>query len=185
MAARRPPIAPLLLLAAALGGAWAFSAPFRAYADLKTAAREGRRDELQALVDFPAFRESVKEEVRHSVERGIAGDGAGNLASRIGGLLAGAVAAPVVDQVVSPDGIAALTEGARPGEQAGAKEAANGGEERWDVRRGYEDLSTFAVRFHDPETGRERVALLLHREGLSWRLRELRLPPPQQGEDEQ
>lgn len=190
MAARRSPIGPILALALVVGGGgWVASSPFRAYADLKTAARAGDEQALAELVDFPAFRESVKEEVRGSVERGISGGADRNLAGRIGGMLAGAVAGPVVDHAVTPGGIASLTQGFRPGEGADGEEAPKAGsaepESRFRVSRGYEDLSTFAVRFRDPQTGRQRVTLVLHREGLRWRLAEMRLGAGAQGEDEQ
>lgn len=188
MAARRSPIGPIVALALVVGGGWAVSSPFRAYADLKTAARAGDEQALAELVDFPAFRESVKEEVRGSVERGISGDRDPNLAGRVAGMLATAMAGPVVDRVVTPGGIASLTLGYRPDERADGKDAPEAGtteqESRFDVSRGYEDLSTFAVRFRDRETGRERVTLVLHRDGLRWRLAEMRLGAGQ-GEDEQ
>lgn len=189
MAARRSPIGPIVALALVVGGGWVASSPFRAYADLESAARAGDRQALEQLVDFPAFRESVKEEVRVSVEHGISGGADGNLAGRIGGMLAGAVAAPVVDHVVTPGGIASLTQGFRPGERVNGNDAPKGEaaeqESRFRVSRGYEDLSTFAVRFHDPETGRQRVTLVLHRGGLRWRLAEMRLGVGPDGEDEQ
>lgn len=189
MAARRSPIGPILALALVVGGGWVASSPFRAYADLESAARAGDQQALEELVDFPAFRESAKAEVRGSVERGLAGDGDPNLAGRIGGMLAGAMAAPVVDHVVTPGGIAALTQGFRPGETRKGRDTPNDAsaeqESRFRVSRGYEDLSTFAIRFRDRETGRERVTLLLHRDGLRWRLAEMRLGVPVDAEDEQ
>lgn len=190
--ARRSPLSALFALALVGGAAWAYSGPYRAFADLKTAAAEGDRQAMEELVDFPAFRESVKDAIGTSVQRGLDGGERPGLLGTLGGMLAGAVAAPLVDQVVTPRGIAALTEGVRPGDrEEGASAAADGERQRPGVRvrRGYEDLSTFVVRLHHAETDDELLSLVMRREGLDWRLSEVRLPDrstePRQGEDEQ
>ena len=188
--ARRSPLTSIFALALVGAGAWVFSGPYRAFADLRTAARAGDQQALEELVDFPAFRSSVKDAVGTSVRRGINGGEQGGVLGALGGMIAGAVASPVVDQVVTPSGIAALTQGARPGESRG--DDANGQptrrrDDQVRVRRGYENLSTFVVRLHDADTDHELVALVMRREGLDWRLAQVRLPDPKpaQAEDEQ
>jgi hypothetical protein len=187
--ARRSPVRSLLALALVGGCAWIYTAPYRAFADLKTAAREGDQQALEELVDFPAFRASIKDNVRSSVQNGIGGQG-GGLLGRLGGLVAGAVTAPVVDHLVTPGAIAALTDGVRPGEERGDDGEPRGEErKKVQVRRGYEDASTFVVHLQDPDDSRELLALVMRREGLDWRLAAVRLPgadpAPQAGEDEQ
>jgi hypothetical protein len=83
-----------------------------------------------------------------------------------------------VETAVTPAGIASLTRGHAPDEVWRPEERGGRGP-RMRVSRGYEGLSTFAVRFHDPASGREHVALLLRRHGIArWKLEAVRLGPP-------
>jgi hypothetical protein len=48
------------------------------------------------------------------------------------------------------------------------------------VKRGYESFDLFVVHFVGKENGRERMALLLRRDGIThWRLSGIRLPAAQ------
>jgi hypothetical protein len=104
--------------------------------------------------------------------------GGRNPIGMLGGILAGAVAGPVVDAVVTPEGIAALTQGERPG----SRHREGDGDSRLrvkdvKVKRGYESFDLFVVHFVSKENGRERMALLLRREGIThWRLSGIRIP---------
>jgi hypothetical protein len=90
-------------------------------------------------------------------------------------MLAGAVASPLVDAFVTPSGIAALTEGERPGRRRDG----DGGVRVKDVKvdRGYESMDQFVVHFKDKTDGTEKMALVMHRDGLfHWKLVGVRLP---------
>lgn len=172
---KRSSLAPFLLLAVLFAGVWMYFTPWLALRKIQAAAERGDAEALNEMVDFPAFRESVKQNVRTAVSRGI-GDDSGNPLAALGGMLAGALAAPVVDAFVTPEAIAALTHGQRPD-----RDGKDGGGDRIDVdlevRREYESLDRFVVHFHDEKSGEERVALVMRREGLAgWKLVGVRLP---------
>jgi hypothetical protein len=170
---RRGSVVPLLSLLLCTAVAWAYFTPYLALRKLEGAANRGDTAALEGMVDFPALRASVKENVRTGIARTISPERGGALAA-LGGAVAGALADPVVEMTVTPAGIASLTRGHTPDElyrPEGGRERGH----RMRVSRGYEGLSTFAVRFHDPESGREHVALLLRRHGLAgWKLEAVR-----------
>ncbi|HEX2203332.1 MAG TPA: DUF2939 domain-containing protein [Longimicrobium sp.] len=178
--AKKRSLAPFALLVVLLAAAWMYATPYLAMRKLQAAAEAGDTRALNELVDFPALRESVKQELRSTVSRRIAAD-EGNPLAALGGLIAGKLASPFVDAAVTPQGIAALTEGRRPGEE-GEKEGGERGVRAPDVKvkRGYEGVDKFVVHFHEKESGDERIALVLERDGLAgWKLTGVRLPRPE------
>ena len=176
MAQKRSSFSTLVVLAAILAGVWLYFTPYLALRQLQKAAERGDEQAMAELVDFPALRESVKGNVRSAVEHSV-GRGR-NPIGMLGGILAGAVAGPVVDAVVTPQGIAALTEGERPGQ----RHRGSDGDDRLrvknvKVKRGYESFDLFVVHFVSKDDGKERMALLMRREGIThWRLSGIRIP---------
>ena len=173
MAKRRSPLSTLFVLALVFGAVYLYFTPYLAMKKLQDAAKAGDTQALNELVDFPALRESVKQNVRGAVENSVSRSH--NPLAVLGGMLAGAVAAPLVDTFVTPDGIAALTEGARPGSGPDARTHVDTKDVK--VKRGYESFDRFVVHFEERDSGRERLALVLRRDGLThWRLSAVRRP---------
>ena len=175
--AKRRPLAPLFVIALCAAAVWLYFTPYLAMNRLQKAAEQGDTEALNELVDFPAFRESVKQGVSTAVARQI--DDESNPLARLGGWIAGRLSSPLVDTFVSPEGIAALSRGERPGDDS-ADRAGDDGVRAPDVkiRRGYDGFDRFVVHFHDREDGQEKVALVWKREGIAgWRLTGIRLPP--------
>ncbi|HEX8697177.1 MAG TPA: DUF2939 domain-containing protein [Longimicrobium sp.] len=170
-------LTPFVFLALLFGAVWLYFTPYLALQRLQDAAEAGDVETMNELVDFPALRQSVKTGVSTAVARGIGDEG--NPLARVGGMLAGTLAAPLVNTFVSPEGIAALTQGRRP-DQGGR--SGDGDDDRVkvegiDVERGYESMDRFVVRFVDEESGKERVSLVMRREGIAgWKLSGVRLP---------
>ncbi|HET7232581.1 MAG TPA: DUF2939 domain-containing protein [Longimicrobium sp.] len=177
MAKRRSGLGSLLLLAVLFAGVWLYYTPYLAMNKLQKAAKAGDTQALNELVDFPALRESVKQNVRSAVNNEV-GRHAGPL-GQLGGLLAGALASPLVDTFVTPEGIAALTEGQRPGRghRGGIDSVAHERSKDVKVKRGYESMDLFVIHFVDKNDGKEKMALVMHRDGFTnWRLTGVRLP---------
>ena len=180
MARKRSAFSSLLILAVLFAAVWMYFTPYLAMNRLQKAAKEGDTEALNELVDFPALRESVKTNVRSAVSHSVGRD-RNNPFAVLGGILAGAMASPLVDAFVTPSGIAALTEGERPGSRHEAADSvARVRVKNVKVKRGYESMDLFVVHFVDRNDGREKMALLLHRDGLShWKLTGIRLPAAQ------
>jgi DUF2939 family protein len=177
MARKRSAFSTLLVLGVVFAAVWMYFTPYLAMNRLQKAARAGDTEALNELVDFPALRESVKTNVRSAVENSVSRSH--NPLAVLGGLLAGAVASPLVDAFVTPSGIAALTEGERPGEghRDAADSVARVRVKNVKVKRGYENLDLFVVHFVDRNDGHEKLALLLRRDGIyHWKLSGVRLP---------
>jgi hypothetical protein len=176
MAQKRSSFSTLLVLAVLFAGVWLYFTPYLAMNKLQKAARQGDEQAMAELVDFPALRESVKGNVRSAVANTV---GERNPIGVLGGILAGAVAGPVVDAVVTPQGIAALTEGERPGQRHRDDGDRDSRLRVKDVKvkRGYEGFDLFVVHFVSKDDGHERMALLLRRQGIArWRLSGVRIP---------
>jgi hypothetical protein len=163
---RRRSFVPLFSLMLCVAAAWLYFSPYLAYRKITRAADRGDVEALNDVVDFPALRTSFKENVKTSVAREISAN-RDNPFAAIGGALAGLVTAPIVDAAVTPAGIAALTRGNDPREDDGDDDDK---ESRMERDRRYEGLNRFAVRYLHPETGAEQIALILRRDGLTWKL---------------
>ncbi|SOD03434.1 Protein of unknown function [bacterium JGI 053] len=175
MAQKRSSFSTLLVLAVLFAGVWLYFTPYLAMNKLQKAARQGDEQAIAELVDFPALRESVKDNVRSAVSHSVGGSR--NPLGALGGILAGAIAGPVVDAVVTPQGIAALTEGERPGQRRESDGDSRLRVKNVKVKRGYESFDLFVVHFVGKDDGHERMALLMRREGIThWRLSGVRVP---------
>jgi hypothetical protein len=166
----------LMVVALVALGGWFYMTPYFAMQRLQKAAEAGDSQALSELVDFPAVRQSLKDEAREAVSGELGGRTGSGALGTVGALFAGAVVDRVVDVAVQPQGIAALTRGVRPG----ARREDGGARERIDpnlkVRRGYESMDRYVISFQDRESGEQRMALVMRRDGLAgWRLSAVRL----------
>lgn len=178
---KRSSLAPFAFLALLFAGVWLYFTPWLALRKIQAAAERGDAETLNEMVDFPAFRESVKQGVRTAVSREITqSDETNNPFAALGGMIAGALVGPMVDAFVTPEGIAALTNGIRPDSDKDG--AGSGDRERTidpdvEIKRGYESVDRFVVHFVDEKSGDEKVALVMRRDGLAdWKLSGVRFP---------
>lgn len=177
MSRRRSPFVPLLALSLCAALVYLYFTPYLALRKMQGAAESGDTRALAALVDFESLRASARDEVRAAASRGIGGENPGTI-GRVGGFLAGAlagaVADPLVNGMMTPEGVTLLLKGRALGEE---RRDSEGRDWREDVRisRVYEGAGRFLVRYHDRESGDERLALVMEREGLGWRLVGVRL----------
>jgi hypothetical protein len=161
---------------ALFGIAWA-AAPVLTAQALIRAAKAGDERKIEALVDFPALRESVKAELtaelaaRMSRDPRLADSGLGGL----GMMLAPMILSGAVDAVVTPRVVAHMVTTAeapdparRPEpETAGEKGAGDDIHQAW----GYRSLNEFAVTLTDRDQPDDHLALILERRGLfDWKL---------------
>jgi Protein of unknown function (DUF2939) len=163
----------VLALGVCVAAGWLYVAPLLACRKLAAAAERGDMAALNEVVDFPALRGSFSENIKTSVARGIDRDG-GNPVAALGGMMAGSVAAPVVNAAVTPAGLALLARGRDP-RRGEPKDADR--ESRLKREWGYESMNRFALRFVDRESRDERIALILRRDGLGWKLSGVRFGP--------
>ena len=167
------PFALLVLCAVAV---WLYFTPHLTVKRLQDAAEAGDREALARLVDFPSVRASLKEEVRQEMAERIDKEADANPFARFGAALAGMMVDPLVDSFVTPGGIAAAVRGERPSVGKQGRDRARKAARDVEVTRGYEGDDTFVLHFRDRADGRERMALVMRREGLAdWKLSAIRL----------
>lgn len=165
---------PLLSLALCVAAAWLYFTPYMAVNKLQAAAERGDAQALNEMVDFPALRSSLRTEIQSATGRGIQKDG--GVFAAIGAAAAGFVVGPVVDAAVTPEGIGLLMKGQSPGDDA--KDSDGGESWRDDVKitRRWEASDRFVIHYSDRASGNERIALVIRRDGLDWRLSGIRFP---------
>ncbi len=173
----------LLALAAVAFVVVYFGSPILTVNALVAAARAGDEAALNRLVDFPAFRDSVKDELtarlmaEAEADPNVRNSGLGGL----GMLIAPMVVSGAVDALVTAPTIAAMVRTAEepdPADVATATRPEPESEDR-DIRQSYayRDLNTFVLGLTDPDRPDETLKLLLTRQGLfNWKLTGIDLP---------
>src|SRR5689334_15484048 len=162
----------LSILVAGLA-AWFYLSPRLAARHLQDAARAGDVEALSELVDFPLVREQLKADLKASLLESTSKRDSANpfgtaLAAGLGGLLVDGL----VNQFVSPSGIAALV-------RYGSTDSTHRQREpQLSTHMRYRDASTFAVTVRDAERPlSDTVTLVFRRSGISWRLARLEMIP--------
>lgn len=169
------------LAVAAFVIAW-FASPVLAVRTLTKAADERDAATLNRMVDYPAFRASLKEEMSARMLERMNVDGSAREGlSGIGRMLAPALVSGLIDVAITPEVVAAIVdtgEAPDPSRRVrGEKDRADPGEK---VRQswGYRGLNTFAVTLSRAEAPDEKIALLMERRGLfDWKLAGIDLNP--------
>ncbi|MGE3476876.1 MAG: DUF2939 domain-containing protein [Rhodospirillaceae bacterium] len=125
---------------------------------------------LAEHIDFPAFRESMKEQIAEVMTARMAARAGGDPEmAAMGQLFASKMVEVMVDKVVTPAGLAMMTSA------KGADEALSKDNVLKDDHVSYEGLDRAVVT----QAGSQDAKLVLSRRGLKWRLTGVRLPAPE------
>ena len=173
-----------LLLAALVVLAAAYAAsPLFAFQQLKQAAHDGDKDRLEALVDFPAVRDSMKQQVEGRVVKlAQKADGIG-LPGTVLGKLGSIFGDRAVDKMVTPESISTMVQlGETPRQHR--KRLKDAGEDAKNVptqdvvtHYAYLTPDRFRVGVASAAAPDAEIALLLDRRGLfGWRVEAIELP---------
>ena len=173
-------LVPTLIGVAVVGfaAAW-FGSPVLAARDLTEAAKAGDEAELRRLVDFPAFRSSLKDELRDEMVAKLRMDNSlGDTAlSGLGMILAPGLVNGAIDILITPEVIAEVVKtGETPdptrrlrNREPEAAGAAKGDEVKQSY--GFRDLNTFTVTLTQADDPEQKLTLLMKRKGLfGWKL---------------
>jgi len=147
---------------------WYFESPAWTLKGMKDAAQSNDADALNAYIDYPALRESLKAELTAEMVAEARKDRSGFGA--LGMALGSEVMGPMIDGLVSPAGMRAALLADRYENASPAASALHVPEKPVIVRRNF---SEFVVTAKDrPSSG-----LVFKRHGLSWMLSGVELPP--------
>lgn len=171
-----------LVLLVVLALAAVAAGPFVAVRGIRNAVEAQDTAALARYVDFPTLRANLKAQVEGQIARRAGPDAQANLFGALALRLAGSVTGGIVDAMVTPAGIGALIEG------RGLWHRASGGGIREDnayahsapddVLRdaGYRFESASRFTATVPSADGPPLVFVLTRDGLTWRLTDIRLP---------
>lgn len=164
----------ILALVWLLIGAWFVATPYLAVWTLERAAATGDTQGISELVDFPALRESVQGVAQQRAQNVVAALPlpSGPLAE-LGKNVAAQLATSAVDTLVTPETVALMLQGTRPGVAAHTSTPVGD----FDLSMGYSALNRFVVEARSQGSSEPPIQLIFTRSGLaSWRLTSLRDP---------
>ena len=155
------------LIVLASGTLWYFESPAWTLQRMKDAAQSHDADALNAYIDYPALRDSLKAQLtaRMMAEAHKDKSGFGALGMAVGSAMMG----PMVDRLVSPAGMRAALLANEHENAPPAASALHVPEEPVIVRRNFSEF--FVTAKHQPNSG-----LVFKRHGLSWMLSGVKLP---------
>ncbi len=150
------------LFVALLLAIWFIRSPIAALDSIKEAAQKGSVQELNERVDFTSLRSSIKLMISTDT-----GDTAGKTTTRqrLAHLLAGALASPIVDALVTPESLVFLLNGKMPTDQQSGKEKTT-----TQITADWHGLSLVELAIHPNENEKAKIALVMRRDWLSWKL---------------
>jgi hypothetical protein len=164
-------IAVAVALLVIAGGIYAGS-PYYAAHSLRNAALEADIDKLDAHVDFPAVRESLKSQLTAAMMAKFQKDSEmrDNPFAGLGMMMLPAIVDRTVDAFVTPDGIAALLRGQRPTDKVEANPDI-------ESRTEYVGLDRFRVKLRNTRQNEDGPSFLFERRGFaSWKVIRMELP---------
>lgn len=160
-----------------------FGSPYWAIHQMRAAGSAGQGDRVAEYVDFPAVRESLRTQITAMMAKRMEGVDKDNPFAAMGKAFGTAMAGMVVDNLVTPEGLAnMLAKGtaAKPKAEpaapaAGAAPKSDGKQPR--VEETYEGLDIFKVAFYPPDSDKQALVLVMHRDGIfTWKLKSVRMP---------
>jgi len=156
------------LIVIASGALWYFESPIWTLKGMKDAAQSRDADALDAYIDYPALRESLKAELtaRMMIEARKDKSGFGALGMAFGS----AVMGPMIDGLVSPAGMRAALLADRQQNTGPAASALHVPEQPIIVRLSFSEFVVTTKK--EPGSG-----LIFKRHDLSWKLSGVELPP--------
>ena len=146
---------------------WYLESPALTLKGMKDAAQSNDADALNAYIDYPALRESLKAELMARMMIEARKDKSGNGA--LGMAIGSAVMGPMIDGLVSPAGMRAALLASRQEKSAPAASALHVPKEPVIVRRSFSEFLVSAK-------GQPNSGLVFKRHGLSWMLSGVQLP---------
>jgi hypothetical protein len=163
-----------IVVAAGVAAYWYWS-PYLAVRALRDAAVAADAERFNARVDFPKLRDSLKTQFSARLDQ----DRPGNA---FGSMLAHTLVDKLIDTAVRPETIMfALREGKFKIEMSGRQDGEKNDEPRkkavWRTERKGADTILFHVEGDGSGAGKDKMALVMQRQGFAdWKLTDIRLP---------
>jgi hypothetical protein len=168
-------IAGVALLAAAY-----FGSPFLGYYRIKSAAQSGNQDALEATIDFPAVRESLRSQLHTGIAAKLQSDPKmkSNSFARFGMMLAATLVDKMVDSYLTPEAISLMLSKAKaPSPSTPDWMTRDTNKSKIDTHFSYISLDRVRVSIVDPKQPDIPLSFVMERRGfISWKLIRIELP---------
>lgn len=167
-----------IILLAVIG--YGAAGPYLAVADIKQGINDKDSEQLAERIDFPTLRQNLKDQVNAAMMKSAVSERQDNPLAALAAGLATRVVDGMVDALITPAGLAQVMEGHRPAPARAqptvkVETSQPKTEELFqNARYTYDSLRQFSVWV--PNDAGQETRFILQREGLSWRLVDLRLP---------
>lgn len=163
---------------------WLVAGPYLAIHGIRQAIADRDIQRLERYVDYPTLRANVKAQVEDRMAREIGRRLGDQTVGGIASGLVGALSDSAVDAMVSPAGIAVLLQGRALIQRASGDVDPEGGLAAGPAP--YDPLKDAKTRFESPSrflatvlsADGSPVVFVFERQGLRWRLNDIRLPKP-------
>lgn len=169
------------ILVALLVAAWLAAGPWLAIRGIERAVAERDGAALERHVDFPRLQANLRAQLDDRLVRAAGADVAGNPLGALALAVAGGTTGAAVDALATPAGIGALLQGHAVWQRATGNTRGSGLQARPEPARPlheashrYESLSRFSATVTHADGG--RTVFVFERQGLRWRLVDIRLP---------
>jgi len=167
----------VLVLALVVGFVLAyFGSPYWAAHDLSEALKAGDADRIEADVDVSAVKDNLKSQLTSAYMRKMQSDPdmKGNPFAALGALIVPAIIDKAIDAYITPDGLAAIMKGQKPGDAQGDN---SNRAVHYTSDEEYIGLNRFRVNNMNKQSGHKGPSLLFERRGVfSWKLIKIELP---------
>lgn len=159
---------------------WIYASPYLAVRSMKDAVKNRDEVTLADYVNFPALKESLKASFTAQMTKSME-EMKDNPFAALGAAMAITFINPMIDSLVSPEGLAAMMNGHKPGltnqKEEKIQEARSGaGDDEPIVKMGYENINRFTVKASNKINPTQEITMVFLRDGLSWKLSAVRFP---------
>ena len=150
-----------------------YASPYLVLNNIKDAAEQGDADKLSGYIDFPSVKQSMKDQFKAAMVEELASSDEQDGFEALGTMLAAAMIDPIIDGVVTPDGVALMLQGQKLDfdlNNDAPLDKPDTNNEDIDYKAGYLSFSRFKVEIIDADDADESLDVIMHRDGLSWKV---------------
>ena len=150
-----------------------YASPYLVLNNIKNAAEQGDADKLSGYIDFPSVKQSIKDQVKAAMVEELAMVDEQDGFEALGTMLATAMIDPLIDGMITPDGVALMLQGQKLDFDLNNDTSENKAiakNEDIDYKAGYLSFNRFKVQIIDADDSNESLDVIMHRDGLSWKV---------------
>lgn len=161
--------------------AYLYASPYLALRNIQSAAQQGNSEKLNQYIDYPSIRQSLKDQLNAHMLKELQQEKNKEFAA-LGAMLATSVTDTLLDTVITPTGVGLMLQGKNlnpshiSNDNSGAEQQQDQTEDKVDYKAYYTSMNRFVVDVSNKQHHDQRIKVIMARDGLSWKLKELIIP---------